>query len=303
MARILLNLVDQEVLEVATKALSETKHSVSCLGGLTLEAGLEKAGELISAEKADLVIMDYWNEDLAGIKLMQAMVNISGPPVFIFIESDYEAGREEIMLALNEGAKAFLPHNFSKASLLNHVKKALAGNWRFQQQTKELASATLGKEIANLEEQLISTRTSAKSFQKLVSHLLANPKSSQDHTVLVVSDSPYQLEVLKNILEDHHFKVLTASTATEGLEIATQQKPRFIVSDLELEDMSGLDFCKEVKMVKKIIPCYFVICTANQDKVDTIMAPGNGLDDCLPKPSGQHDNEDFISKVALGLLL
>jgi hypothetical protein len=33
------------------------------------------------------------------------------------------------------------------------------------------------------------------------------------------------------------------------------------------------------------------------------MVPGNGVDDCIVKPAGQSDQIDFVSRVALGLLV
>jgi DNA-binding response OmpR family regulator len=85
--------------------------------------------------------------------------------------------------------------------------------------------------------------------------------------------------------------------------VALSENPRIIVSDLELEGGSGLEFCQSVKFTHKITPCHFVICTANQTRFAKVMTPGNGVDDCLLKPSGTHDTQEFIARVAMGLLL
>ncbi len=51
------------------------------------------------------------------------------------------------------------------------------------------------------------------------------------------------------------------------------------------------------------MPCFFVICTANIEKVDTIMAPGNGVDGCVPKPSDERAIQELVATAAMGLLL
>ncbi|MDR2947478.1 MAG: response regulator [Candidatus Adiutrix sp.] len=302
MSKILLCLSDENTATAAAEALAATKHSVSQIPSLSPDDGLPKVAETILEHKSDVVVMDYWPEDAAGIKLMQIVTEQSVRPEFIFIEMPTSpAEREQVMMALNEGACAFLPLNFRPAALVNYVERAAAGPGRLRSKILEHYCQDL--EAQRLEEQLGELRSRAHSFQKLIAYLLTAPAAAQQRKTLVVSDSPYQLEMLKKILDDYNIPSLTASNPTDGLKIAVSERPRIIVSDLELEGQTGIEFCQAVKFTNKIVPCHFIICTANQDKIAKVMTPGNGVDDCLLKPSGQSDTVDFISRAALGFLL
>ena len=300
MANILICLADEKIKARVNEALATTKHKV--IEGLLPdpEAALKIAIEDILNEKADVVLMDYLNDDAFSVKILQGLTDVADKPDFIFIDSKNNISREEVLMTVNEGARAILPENFSALSLVNYVERALAGPGRLRFRVKDGSSAG---DTKNLEEKLGYYHSKNKLYEKLVPYLLSTPVSAQARKVLIVSDSPYQLEILKKQLGEHGFATHTAANTKDGLSIALNEKPRIIISDLELEGQTGVDFCKEVKLVHKMGPCYFVVCTANQDKINKVMTPGNGVDDCILKPSGKSDLDMLISRISLGLLL
>ena len=307
MARILLSLADEKLAERVADSLKDGRHEMvtltMALDGLKMES-IQAAAKAVLETQGDVMILDYWPEDAASVKLMQTVSDLSAmdKPTFIFIESPgREAVREEVLMALNEGVQAFLPADFQPAALSNYVDRAIMGPGRLRPRTRDPLDND--ETIKTLEETLGQIRVRSLGFQKIIAHLLATPAISQNRKVLVISDSPYQLEMLKKILEDHTFQVMAVSTPSEGLNMALNENPRIIVSDLELEGQTGLDLCQTIKFTHKLTPCYYIICTASQDKLSKVMVPGNGVDDCLLKPSGPHDNLEFVSRVALGLLL
>ncbi len=302
MALIMLSLCVASTLDNVLEALTESRHEIARHDDLSYDQGLSTVAEKILAGEPDVVVMDYWPEDAASVKLMQTVTDLAARPEFILVEgAEVEAPREQVMMAINEGARAFLPHDFEGKALINYIERALSGPGRLR--LKALENYGPEATVNRLEESLGELRIKTSGYQKLIAYLLSTPLNVQPRKVLIVSDSPYQLDLLKKILDDHNFGTLTASNSAAGLELALKERPRVIVSDLELEGQNGLEFCQAVKFTNKLIPCYFIICTANQDKIRKVMAPGNGVDDCLIKPSGQNDTVDFVSRVALGLLL
>lgn len=300
MARILLSLRDENTLQKVREALTATRHEVLGLD-VSAEASPDQMVAAIMANGPDVVVIDYQSEDAASVKLMQTVTDLNNRPEFIFIETDETAEREQVLMALNEGARAFLPRDFQVSALLNYVERAVSGPGRLR--PRVLENYAQDGAVNQLEEQLGVLRTQSMGYQKLISLLLSTPVSAQGRRVLVVSDSPYQLDLLKKILDEHNFQTISASNPADGLNLALNEKPRIIVSDLELEGQTGVEFCQAVKLTHKLVPCYFIICTANQDKIGKVMTPGNGVDDCLVKPSGPSDMVNFISRVALGLLV
>lgn len=303
MAKVLVSLKDDRICDMVSAALADTKHEVRLVEAFDpMAESMMAITDRIMAEKADVAVLDYWTEDAASVKLMQAVTDLAKRPEFIFIENAEEkAEREQILMAINEGARAFLPQNFHADALVNYVERAASGpgrlrSWGSGPQHNE-------KIAARLEESLGFLRVKNSSFKKLVAYLLATPVSAQARKVLVVSDSPYQLELLKKFLEEHNFIPLTAAHPNEGLAIALSERPKIVVSGMEFEGQTGIEFCQALKFTNKYVPCYFIICTSDKDKIAKVMVPGNGVDDCIVKPAGQSDQIDFVSRVALGLLV
>lgn len=65
-------------------------------------------------------------------------------------------------------------------------------------------------------------------------------------TVLVIDDSVMLLSFVKEILEEQNYRVLTAPTATEGLEITRGEMPDLILLDFVLPDMKGDAVCRNL---------------------------------------------------------
>ena len=301
MAQIFISLANEEKRQSAVTALAKTKHSIMDAPPCDLAEGINAAAARISELKPDVVLMDYWPDDAAGVKLMQTVTDMLDRPEFIFVAPPENVEQSQIIMAFNEGARAYLPEKFRAETLILYIERAITGPGRLRPKT--LGNHAHEAIVQYQEEVLGDLRIRSTSQQKLIAYLLATPVNIQSRKTLVVSDSPYQLELLKKMLIEHNFSVLTAASSTDGLNIAMTERPRIIISDLELDGQTGVEFCQTVKLAKKLIPCHFIICTANQDKIAKVMSPGNGVDDCLVKPSSQSDETDFISRVALGLLL
>ncbi|MDR1165647.1 MAG: response regulator [Deltaproteobacteria bacterium] len=250
-----------------------------------------------------VVVMDYVSEDAFSVKALQEVTDHNSEVGFIFVDSRGETDRENIMMAFNEGARAFLPAEVTATSFLNTVARVQEGPARFRPATGQEEMA-LAEELQKVGDQLSKAKVNLKNAQKLISYLLSTPVNLQPRKILVLSDSGYQRELLRKILEDANFVVLTAGTIEDAVSQTLSEKPRVVISDYRLEEgKTGVDFCRELKFNHKYGPCFFVVCTAGEDMLSKIMGPGNGVDDCLLKPSTDSSISDFIARVSLGLIL
>ena len=296
-AKVLMLIRDQELKANLSSPLA---YRFAVLDGPALDpaAGPDPAAKAILAAAPDVVIMDYEAEDALSVKILQEVTDQNPKVGFIFVDSG-KADRENVLMAINEGAQAFIPSDIQPLALLNYVNRAVSGPKRLRR------SETFDDgELQLVNERLTLVKTRLNSAQKLIAYLLSTPLSTQPRKALILSDSSYQRELLKKHLEDHNFVALTASTMTEAVNTVMAEKPRIVISDYELDDgHTGVDFCKELKFVCKYTPCYFVVCTANQDKFSTVMTPGNGVDDCILKPASPTTLNAFLTRVALGLII
>ena len=261
--------------------------------------GPDPAADDILAAAPDVVIMDFDSEDALSVKILQEVYDKSQKVAFIFVDSGGPTCRENLLMAMNEGASAFISPDIAPVALQNYVNRAVAGPKRIPP-----AQAPDDDQLQRVNERLTLIKTRLNNAQKLIAYLLSTPLASQPRKALILSDSAYQRELLKKHLEDHNFVALTASTVAEGVAAVMSEKPRVIISDYELDEgATGVDFCKELKFARKYTPCYFVVCTASQERFATVMTPGNGVDDCVLKPADPTSLNAFLSRVAVGLII
>lgn len=91
-------------------------------------------------------------------------------------------------------------------------------------------------------------------------HCLSNNSSCQEEanartlsllpkaTILCVDDEPDVLSVLEWFLSCEGFLVTTAASAAEGLACVRERLPDFIITDQTMPGMSGLEFCRHLRL-------------------------------------------------------
>jgi two-component system cell cycle response regulator len=82
-------------------------------------------------------------------------------------------------------------------------------------------------------------------------------------TVLVLDDSPFNLELKRDLLEPHGYEVLTVDNAADALALAKERLPDLIISDVGMSEGSGFDFIRLVKADPRLeaIPFIFLSST------------------------------------------
>ncbi len=300
MAKIILGLKDEAEQTEIAGALRLRKHTVSVIPPVTEMDTPKKVAESLVEDKADVAILDYLEGDAFSVKMLQAATDSASIPRFIFVLPK-NTPVSHILMAVNEGAAALVETPVNNEALLNYVDRAISGPSRFRFEVDK--DNTMAADFAMMEREAKSMKMQAASNKKLISFLLATPIANQHRNALIVSDSTYQRDYLRKLLEDHGFLVHTAPNPEEGLHTALSEKPRIVISDLEMEGKNGVEFCLDLKINHKFMPCFFVICTANSEKIDQVLAPGNGVDGCVMKPSNESGNIELIATAAMGLLL
>lgn len=100
--------------------------------------------------------------------------------------------------------------------------------------------------------------------------------------VLVVDDEPSIVTLLTFNLEKDGYEVMTAVDGAVGYELALSNQFDFIILDVMLPNMDGLEITKSLRREKIDTP--ILILTARDDQVDKIIGLEIGADDYLTKP-------------------
>jgi len=98
--------------------------------------------------------------------------------------------------------------------------------------------------------------------------------------ILVVEDNTGMREMLATVLREGGYEVTTAGSVAEGLAWLARESFSLILSDLQLPDRDGIDFCREARPAG--IP--FLILTAFGSIEKAVAAVKEGAADFLTKP-------------------
>ncbi|MBF0277770.1 MAG: fused response regulator/phosphatase [SAR324 cluster bacterium] len=102
--------------------------------------------------------------------------------------------------------------------------------------------------------------------------------------ILVVEDSLTQAFAMQRTLKSYGWEVILAKNGQEGLDLAREQQPDIILSDLLMPVMDGFEFCEAIKTGPlKTIP--FILLSAKGELEDTVRGLEVGADDYLSKPA------------------
>lgn len=100
--------------------------------------------------------------------------------------------------------------------------------------------------------------------------------------VLIVDDEQSILTLLKYSLEKEGYEVIQAEDGQVGLELAMNHQLDFIILDLMLPKMDGMDVCKNLRQNKINTP--ILMLTAKDDELEKIIGLELGADDYMTKP-------------------
>lgn len=103
--------------------------------------------------------------------------------------------------------------------------------------------------------------------------------------ILIVEDEQDVIDLLTlNFRKAGGFAVSTAGDGASGLTKARSDKPDFIILDLMLPKMSGLEVCKLLKSDQATRHIPILMLTARAEEVDRIVGLEFGADDYVTKP-------------------
>jgi len=101
-------------------------------------------------------------------------------------------------------------------------------------------------------------------------------------SIVIIDDNPGSLELLSADLAHSDAAVFTASNPVEGLELVKKHRPRLVVTDLVMPNMSGLEVLQEVVSFDSSIDV--ILMTAHYTPETAVMAIRQGAADYLQKP-------------------
>ena len=126
-------------------------------------------------------------------------------------------------------------------------------------------------------------------------------KNRDDEGILLVEDDPGHRELILMALKDAHFKdrVYVAQDGQEALDFlfSRDSKPRFILLDLELPKISGLEVLRRIKVDAWSRSIPVIMLTSSQNDRDIKLSFQWGANSYIVKPIQFDKFVDAIGKL------
>src|SRR5215470_9924892 len=102
--------------------------------------------------------------------------------------------------------------------------------------------------------------------------------------ILIIEDETDVADLLTLNLRKAGYKVSEAADGPSGLQKAREERPAFIILDLMLPKLSGLEVCRILKSDTATAQIPILMLTAKAEEVDRIVGLEFGADDYVTKP-------------------
>ena len=113
--------------------------------------------------------------------------------------------------------------------------------------------------------------------------------------VLVVDDEPEIVALVAYHLAKAGYRVATAASGQDAIDIARRERPALVVLDLMLPGMSGFEVLEILRAEESTREVAVLMLTARREEVDRIRGLSLGADDYLTKPFSP---QELVLRVA-----
>jgi len=112
--------------------------------------------------------------------------------------------------------------------------------------------------------------------------------------VLIIDDSPTELHLFQNMLEQNGFGTLVADSGEEGLRQAAASRPDCILMDVVMPGMNGFQATRKLTQDPGTAGIPVIMITTKDQETDKIWGMRQGAVEYLVKPI---DEKQLIAKI------
>ncbi len=117
----------------------------------------------------------------------------------------------------------------------------------------------------------------------------------EEKKILVIDDSATNITLLKGILEEEGFNVVTSNNPQKAMQVTQHQQPSLILLDLIMPHISGFRIIENLKNNSRTKNIPVIIISAHNNEDTVVKAIKLGAKDFLKKPI---DIKELLSSVS-----
>jgi adenylate cyclase len=112
--------------------------------------------------------------------------------------------------------------------------------------------------------------------------------------ILVVDDTPENVEILQARLTSHGYDVLTAADGEQAIAVATAEHPDLILLDVMMPKLDGIEVCRRLRSDSSLPFMPIILVTVRTESRDVVAGLEAGADEYLTKPV---DHAALVARV------
>ena len=113
--------------------------------------------------------------------------------------------------------------------------------------------------------------------------------------ILVVDDSPTEMNLIMASLKDKGYELITAIDGEEALEKAQAERPDLIVLDIILPKKNGFQVCRQLKTTPDTRDIKILLLSSKSQDTDRFWGLKQGADEYMTKP---FEETEFLANVS-----
>lgn len=249
------------------KTVRDNLRSMGCQDVVLAVDGVEAVTQL-ELRGFDLVISDWNMPKMNGLDLLRHVRGSQKLAATPFMLVTAEGERDSVVAAIEAGVDQFLVKPFTQAGLKERIRRVMTGAGRRKSSDAVVTLARTPPAQATAEPAPAPASTS-------------QPDRA---TVLVVDDTPTNIDVISGILKDQ-YRVQASTDGEKALHIARTGRPDLILLDIMMPDMDGLEVCRRLKQDPETQAIPVIFLTAKSETSDVTAGFEAGGVDYIVKPA------------------
>src|SRR3982751_7075213 len=128
----------------------------------------------------------------------------------------------------------------------------------------------------------------------------ANNAAGHPAGILVVDDTPANLQVLAGMLKERGYRVRPVPGGKLALLAAKREPPDLILLDINMPEMNGYEVCEQLKIDETLSGIPVIFISALTDNLDKVKAFATGGVDYITKPFQMEELQARVNTHQIG---
>jgi len=121
-----------------------------------------------------------------------------------------------------------------------------------------------------------------------------NSVSKKKPLILIVDDTPQNVQVLARTLEEGNYELAVATNGKDALAFVEREEPDLILLDVMMPEMNGYEVCRVLKKNEKTVNIPIIFLTAKRETDDIVKGFDAGGVDYIIKP---FNSKELMARV------